>query len=259
MSVCMSECAIEISDLLVEINDRRVLDIPSLKINKGERVAVLGPNGAGKSSLLKVLGGCWPVYQGQVCVLGCELGARTMTAAHWRQWRAQVGQLMQGLHLVPRLTALENVALGALARPGAVSVWRSWLRCYPEPLVREAHRALLELGLGDRAHTRADQLSGGERQKVSLARLRLQRPNLVLADEPTSALDPTATQQACQALVTLTGGATLVTVVHDTALLPFLADRVLGLRDGRLTFDVPLNNVSPDLLHKLYENGEALS
>jgi len=148
------------------------------------------------------------------------------------------------------------VGLGALARPGAISLWRSWLRCYPESLLREARQALADLGLEDRIDTRADRLSGGERQKVSLARLRLQRPRLLLADEPTSALDPAAALQACDALAALAADATLLTVFHDTELLPRLADRVIGLKEGRLVFDVPLQTLSPDLLKNLYETGD---
>jgi phosphonate transport system ATP-binding protein len=179
-----------------------------------------------------------------------------MSAAQWRALRAEIGQVMQGLHLVSRLSAVENVVLGALARPSAISLWRSWWRCYPESLHREARQALSDLGLEHRMDTRADRLSGGERQKVSLARLRLQRPKLLLADEPTSALDPAAALQACDALAALAADATLLTVVHDTELLPHLADRVIGLREGRLVFDVPLQALSPDLLKNLYETGD---
>jgi len=233
--------------------------VPSLTVRHGERVALIGPNGAGKSSLLKVLGGFASASQGHVVVLGREVtgaGPNAMDAAQWRALRAEIGQVMQGLHLVARLSALENVVLGALARPGAMPLWRSWLRCYPESLLREARQALADLGLEDRIDTRADHLSGGERQKVSLARLRLQRPKLLLADEPTSALDPAAALQACDALAALAADATLLTVVHDTELLPHLADRVIGLREGRLVFDVPLQALSPDLLKNLYETGD---
>lgn len=255
----MSQAVIDIRNLRVEVEGRCLLDLPSLTIRQGERVAVVGPNGAGKSSLLKVLGGFLPVSQGHVSVLGREVSAQgphAMSAAQWRQLRAEVGQLMQGLHLVSRLSALENVVLGALARPGAVSMWRSWLRCYPEMLLREAHSALADLGLQEHASTRADHLSGGERQKASLVRLRLQRPKLILADEPTSALDPAATQQACKALATLAAEATLLTVVHDPGLLPHLADRVIGLKNGCLAFDVALDDLGPDRLRKLYEKGD---
>lgn len=253
------EAVVDVRDLRLEIKGRRILDVPSLTVRHGERVALIGPNGAGKSSLLKVLGGFASASQGHVVVLGREVtgaGPNAMDAAQWRALRAEIGQVMQGLHLVARLSALENVVLGALARPGAMPLWRSWLRCYPESLLREARQALADLGLEDRIDTRADHLSGGERQKVSLARLRLQRPKLLLADEPTSALDPAAALQACDALAALAADATLLTVVHDTELLPHLADRVIGLREGRLVFDVPLQALSPDLLKNLYETGD---
>ena len=253
------EAVVYVRDLRLEIKGRRILDVPSLTVRHGERVALIGPNGAGKSSLLKVLGGFASASQGHVVVLGREVtgaGPNAMDAAQWRALRAEIGQVMQGLHLVARLSALENVVLGALARPGAMPLWRSWLRCYPESLLREARQALADLGLEDRIDTRADHLSGGERQKVSLARLRLQRPKLLLADEPTSALDPAAALQACDALAAFAADATLLTVVHDTELLPHLADRVIGLREGRLVFDVPLQALSPDLLKNLYETGD---
>lgn len=253
------EAVVDVRDLRLEIKGRRILDVPSLTVRHGERVALIGPNGAGKSSLLKALGGFVSASQGRIAVLGRDVtgvGSKAMSAAQWRALRAEIGQVMQGLHLVARLSALENVVLGALARPGAMPLWRSWLRCYPESLLREARQALADLGLEDRIDTRADHLSGGERQKVSLARLRLQRPKLLLADEPTSALDPAAALQACDALAALAADATLLTVVHDTELLPHLADRVIGLREGRLVFDVPLQALSPDLLKNLYETGD---
>lgn len=254
----MPKAVIDISDLRVEVKGRRLLDISSLTIRQGERVALIGPNGAGKSTLLKVIGGFVTSTEGRASVLGREVAgaaSQALSAVQWRQLRAEMGQVMQGLHLVSRLSALENVVLGALARPAALPLWRSWLRCYPDTMYREAHQALVDLGLKDRVHTRADRLSGGERQKVSLARLRLQRPKLLLADEPTSALDPAAAQQACDALVSLAAQATLLTVVHDTDLLPHLAERVIGLREGRLMFDVSLKDLSPDLLKRLYETG----
>lgn len=252
----MQDALIQIRNLRVEAGGHTLLDVPTLTIRAGERVALVGPNGAGKSSLLKVIGGFLPATQGSLTVLGRTFGgaeAHTLTPHQWRALRAELGQVMQGLHLVPRLTALENVVLGALARPGAMPAWRSWLRWYPPALCHEASTALGELGLAHRLHARADQLSGGERQKVSLARLRLQQPKLILADEPTSALDPAATQQACQALLAVARRATLVTVVHDPTLLPLLADRVIGLRGGQLAFDVAADELDTARLQDLYD------
>jgi phosphonate transport system ATP-binding protein len=256
MNAAMPEAVIDIRHLRVQAGGRQLLNVPAFAVAAGERVALVGPNGAGKSTLLKVVGGLMPATAGHVHVLGrCFGGADAppkLTRRKWRELRAEVGQMMQGLHLVPRLTAEENVVLGALARPAAMPLWRSWFRWYPPALREEARDALADLGLAHRLHARADQLSGGERQKVSLARLRLQQPRLILADEPTSALDPAATQQACQALLAVSHQATLLTVVHDPALLPLLADRVVGLKNGQVAFDVPVSQLNAALLEQLY-------
>jgi phosphonate transport system ATP-binding protein len=246
---------VRIEGLVVEAGNRTLLRVPNLDIRSGERVALVGPNGAGKSTLLRVLAGFTPASQGRVAVLDLSFGPDVHPApgaVDWRRLRAGVGQVMQGLHLVPRLTARENVVLGALARPGAIPTWRGWTRLYPVALRAEADAALDSLGLLARADSRADRLSGGERQKVGIARLLLQRPRLVLADEPTSALDPAATEQACRALCPAAASATLITVVHDVSLLPMLADRVIGLAAGRIEFDLSAHEVDANRLERLY-------
>ena len=249
MSGSANAPAVRIADLVVEAGGRVLLQLGRLEIAVGERVAIVGPNGAGKSTLLRVLGGFARPARGQVEVLGRRLD--TLDRAGLRQLRHETGQLLQGLHLVPRLTARENALIGALARPG-LPAWRSWARYFPSALVAEADAALDALGLAALRHLRADRLSGGERQKVGLARLQLQRPRLVLADEPTAALDPAATAQACAALRRSAARATLLTVVHQPSLLPLLADRVIGLDAGRLVFDRPLAAVDAALLDALY-------
>ena len=247
--------AISIHGLQVKAGERCLLNIPRLVIGQGERVALVGPNGAGKSTLLRILGGLLNGTNGSVHVLDRSVGPDNRQALKdqdLRRWRAEVGQVMQGLHLVPRLTARENVILGALGRPGAMPAWRSWTRLYPHALQLEADLALNEVGMEGRQDTRVDRLSGGERQKVSLARLKLQRPKLILADEPTSALDPAATLEACRVLCSLASGATLVSVVHQSELLPLLADRVMGLTGGEIVFDLPTVQVTPERMQALY-------
>ena len=239
--------AVLLDNVRVEAAGRCLLRVKRLEVHHGERLAIVGPNGAGKSTLLRLLAGLLAPTAGEVRVLG--------RPAHSLP-RQMVGLLMQGLHLVPRLSARENVVIGALARLHGADAWRSWLRLYPATLLHEADSALAALGLGEYAGVRADQLSGGERQKVALARLQLQQPQLVLADEPTSALDPSATQQVCEALLALAqpAGRTLISVVHDPELLPVLATRVIGVAGGEVQWDLAIEAVRPENLHELYRS-----
>lgn len=250
--------AVDLRDVVVttpSASGRVLVDVPALRIDAGERIGVIGANGAGKSTLLRVLAGtCQPSF-GRVRLLGCSVGPQADPApgaGQWRALRAQIGQVMQGLHLVPRLTARENVVLGALGDPAAMPAWRAWTRLYPRDIRARAGAALDRVGLSDRAEVRADRLSGGERQRVALARLLMQRPRLVLADEPTSALDPTGTEVACGILAGFDAGVAVVTVVHDPALLPRVAERVIGLAGGRIVLDMPVAAVDGAALAALY-------
>ena len=227
---------------------RVTLEIARLRIDAGERLAIVGPNGAGKSTLLRCLSGFAAPVAGRVQVLDRVVDVR-MAGAELRRLRGDVAQVLQGLHLVQRLTVLENVLVGALGR---LHGWRSWARWHRPQDVAEALRAIEAVGLTPKAGERTDRLSGGERQKVSIARMLMQRPQLILADEPTASLDPAAAREVCRLLRRGAAQATLISVVHQPELLPLLADRVIGLRHGRLVFDQPLTGLDPAMLDALY-------
>ena len=108
------------------------------------------------------------------------------------------------------------------------------------------------VGLAHRARTRSDRLSGGERQKLAIARMLMQRPTLILADEATASLDPQAAAEVCQLLAQAATGATLVSVVHNPALIPLLAHRVVGLKLGQVVFDLPVDQLTEARLDALY-------
>jgi phosphonate transport system ATP-binding protein len=243
-------------DVVVRAGGRTLLAVEHFAVHAGERVALVGANGAGKSTLLALLAALalpGAQVQGRVQVLGRRVDApQALSRAQWRAWRAEVGVLMQGLHLVPRLSARDNVLVGALARPG-LPAWRSWARLYPTALRTEALQALAGLGLATQAGQRTERLSGGERQKVAVARLALQRAPLLLADEPTAALDPASTALVLAELRHLAEAATLISVVHDAALLPALAERVVGLAGGRIVFDRPRAVLDAEQLRGLYD------
>jgi phosphonate transport system ATP-binding protein len=228
------------------------LQVKHLEIRLGERVAVVGPNGAGKSTLLRLISCFIRPVAGRVVVLGRSLDS-PLPAHGMRALRREVGQIMQDLHPVERLSVLENVLIGCLGRTRG---WRGWTRCFPPGEVEAAETALRAVGLLKRAGTRADALSGGERQKVALARLLMQRPRLILADEPTAALDPVAAREVCQLLVEASAAATLVSVVHNPALLPLLANRVIGMKKGSIDFDLPIAELHGNGLDALYSRNE---
>ena len=215
----------------------------------GERVALVGHNGAGKSTLLRALAGFGRVSGGGLQVLGIDLAAPCPPAS-LRQLRSRVAQVHQGLHLVSRLTALDNVLIGGAGRHP--SPW-TWLRRWPAADKQAALAALASVGLGRAAGQRTDTLSGGERQKVAIARALHQRASVLLADEPTASLDDRAADDLVQLLasVVLAQHTTLVCVLHDLDLLPRLANRVVALRQGRVVADGPVTADTPDQLRGL--------
>ena len=194
----------------------------NLVIEAGDYVAIAGPSGSGKSTLLHILGGIDAPSSGQVSIEGRRLDLlsdRELT----RLRLTRLGFVFQRFHLLPVLTALENVEL-PMAEAG---ISRNDRRA-------RARELLASVGLGDRSGHRATQLSGGEMQRVAVARALANRPALLLADEPTGELD----RETGQEILDLFGrvnrdGATLVVVTHDDRLAA-QASRVVHMQDGRI-------------------------
>jgi putative ABC transport system ATP-binding protein len=224
----MNDTMIRVSSLSMRLaSGGRVVNIltdVSLEVPAGQFLAIAGPSGSGKSTLLGLVAGLDQPTAGRIEVAGVEITALDEDAlARFR--RDHVGYVFQSYHLLPTLTAEENVAvpLELAARPDAA----------------ERARALLaEVGLAERAHHYPVQLSGGEQQRVAVARAIALAPPLLLADEPTGNLDSATGKQIIDLLVGVNRrlGCTLVLVTHDPALAAH-ADRVVTLRDGRIVSD----------------------
>jgi putative ABC transport system ATP-binding protein len=199
----------------------------TLSVAAGEYVSVMGPSGSGKSTLLSILGGLDRPTAGSYRFEGREVASLPDDELS-RLRRDRIGFVFQSFHLVPRMTARENVAL-PLVLAGVAA---------PERLAR-ADAALEAVGLSARSGHRPDQLSGGEKQRVCLARAVVTRPGLVLADEPTGNLDSASGAEIVALLERLhAGGLTLLVVTHDAG-IGARAPRSVRLADGRVVADGP--------------------
>ncbi len=195
----------------------------TVEIARGDLVAVVGASGAGKSTLLHILGALDRPTSGTVLFDGQDLFKLSEEAqAEFRNKR--IGFVFQFHHLLPEFTALENTFLPALIqnRP-------------PAEAQDEASRLLKEVGLGERLHHKPGELSGGEQQRVAVARALMQRPDLVLADEPTGNLDTHTGEELFALLRRLNkaGGTTFVIVTHNDK-LSAQADRIIRMEDGQI-------------------------
>lgn len=191
----------------------------SFTIDRGEIVVIVGQSGAGKTTLLNILGGMDTLTSGRVLLDGEEISAfDSRRLAQYR--REDIGFVFQFYNLVPNLTALENVEL-------SLQICKHHL---------DAETVLEEVGLADRKDNFPSQLSGGEQQRVSIARALAKNPKLLLCDEPTGALDYQTgkavlklLQQTCREK-----NMTVIVITHNSALTP-MADRVIKIKNGRVS------------------------
>lgn len=194
------------------------LDEASFAVEKGELAVILGASGAGKTTALNILGGMDTATSGRVVVDGRDITrASENDLVEYR--RADVGFVFQFYNLVPNLTALENVELAAQICPDSL----------------DARETLEKVGLANRLSNFPAQLSGGEQQRVSIARAIAKNPKLLLCDEPTGALDYVTGKQILQLLqdTCRKDGITVVLITHNAALAP-MADRLIRFKSGKV-------------------------
>ena len=194
----------------------KAVDDVSFEIEKGELCVVLGPSGAGKTTILNLLGGMDRATSGRIIVGGKDVTAlRGAELTEYR--RTDVGFVFQFYNLMPNLTALENVEL-------AQQVCRDAL---------DPRKVMEQVGLGDRMNNFPAQLSGGEQQRVSIARALCKNPALLLCDEPTGALDSKTGVQVLRLLTDISRehGATVVIITHNASIAP-LGRRVIRVKNG---------------------------
>ena len=199
-------------------HEQRALDHVSLSLEEGRFIVVLGPSGAGKSTLLNLLGGLDSPTEGTIVVNGKDIS--TLSPNELAEYRAAaVGFVFQSYNLIPTLTVIENVALVK--------------EIAPDPL--SSHEMLEAVGLADHIHQFPSELSGGEQQRVSIARALAKNPHILLCDEPTGALDSQTGVTVLRLLLSMARdmGKTIIVVTHNQNIAK-IADTVIRVKNGKI-------------------------
>lgn len=239
----------ELEDVGVRFRDVEALAAVSLRVEGGERVSVIGPSGAGKSSLIRLLNGTLVPDAGTVRVLGEDLAkasARTL-----RDVQRRLGTIHQQFDLVDQLRVIHNVNAGRL---GEWPLWKAAVSLASPRGTAAARQALARVGIADKLYERTASLSGGEQQRVAIARVLVQRPAAILADEPIASLDPARGLEIVRLLCEVSSelGTTLLASLHDVDVAMASFHRVVGLREGGVAFDCAPAEVLPDTIDALY-------
>jgi phosphonate transport system ATP-binding protein len=228
------------------------LDGVSACVRPGEFVAIIGRSGAGKTTLLRCLSRAIVPTEGAIRVGGQDL--RPLAGAGLRAHRARVGVIYQQFNLVKRLRVLDNVLIGRLPH---LRGWRrhAALAGVFDRSQRDAALSCLDhVGLLARAWQRTDTLSGGEQQRVAIAKILAQEPRLILGDEPVASLDVMNGALVMETLrrIASSAGLTVVSTLHHVEYARRYADRVLGLRAGRLVFDGPPAKLGDEAIREIF-------
>ncbi len=228
----------------------------SFTIEPGEKVAIAGPSGSGKTTLLELMAGVEQPDRGELFLDGRDLGR----LKPGRELSSLVGMINQGYDLVPHLLAIHNVLAGRLGDWSLLRAMVSLVRPRDRHL---AEAALEQLGMADKLYERTSHLSGGEQQRLAVARVMVQSPKIILADEPVSSLDPARAEDMLDLMTGLiddsgsdgpvhTPDKALIATLHSPELILKFFTRVIGLRQGELQFDRPAGKVSIEDLDDLY-------
>lgn len=219
----------------------------SFMIKKGEKIAIIGPSGAGKTTLFNLLTGTLPFDVGDIFIDGQSI-------EYWqrkKQLANKIGVIRQQFDLVESLSVIQNVLVGRLKDWGFLK--SVWSLVFPQDK-QLTYQALKRVGIEDKMYVRTSTLSGGEQQRVALARLLVQRPEVILADEPVSSLDPARSEDILRMLTKLADEEkqTLITTLHSVEFAKKYFTRIIALKNGQLFFDLPSEEVTDSLLADLY-------
>ena len=231
------------------IKERAALHDVSFNLARGELVSVIGPSGSGKSTLLRCINRMIEPSAGSIYFDSYEITA--LKRRNLRQVRRKISMIFQHYNLVHRLTAIENVLHGRL---GYKTTLAGMAGIYTESEKMKALDILAQLDIIDYAYVRIDQLSGGQMQRVGIARALVQDPLLMLADEPIASLDPKTSRVIMGYLRAIadTLGIACIVNLHQVDFAIEFSDRIIALRDGELVFNDSPDLLTPQLIEEIY-------
>lgn len=221
-----------------------------LTVERGERIALIGPSGAGKSTLIRLLNASHRPTSGRVEIFG--VASAQQRPKELRILQSRIGTIYQQFDLIGPLRVVHNVNAGHLGRWSLPRAAASLV--FPRGLSL-ARQVLRRVGIADKLFERTDTLSGGQLQRVALARVLVQDPDVILADEPISNLDPMRSREIMDLLrdLALEDRRTLLVSVHDYSFAFTHFSRVIALRDGTVFFDKTPEEIADSEIEKLYE------
>ncbi len=221
----------------------------SCQIEQGEFVAIIGLSGAGKSTFIRCINQMHTITSGEIIVNGANV--TLLRGDELRQFRRKIGMVFQSFNLVKRTTVIKNVLT---ARVADMPLWKSILGLYTKEDKILALTALDNVGILDKAYLRADTLSGGQAQRVALARCLAQKPDIILADEPVASLDPLTSQQVMEDFVKINKefNITIVANMHHVDIAQKYARRIIGIKAGKIVFDGPSETLTDNDLTNIY-------
>ncbi|MGV3525172.1 MAG: phosphonate ABC transporter ATP-binding protein [Candidatus Sericytochromatia bacterium] len=233
----------------------------TMEIPTGQFVGLIGLSGAGKSTFLRCINRLVEPTGGEIWVPGnvfrdqsdsTDVNILQLNGRELRAWRRKTGMIFQQFNIVKRLSVIDNVLSGKL---GYVSTVRGTLRMFNAQDKEDALINLDRVGMLKHAYKRADALSGGEQQRVAIARTLMQRPRLILADEPVASLDPKLSEIVLEILkrVAAEDGITTLVSLHTLEMTRRYSDRVIGLAQGEVAFDDTPANLSDEVVNQIYQ------
>lgn len=236
--------ALRMNAVHLTINNRKILNNLSMNIPQSDAVTIMGPNGAGKTTLLKVALGLLKPTSGEMYFFG-KKGMN-------KESQKLLGYIPQNLGLVNELSVYSNVMMGALRR---MPRWRSITGMYTKDLIDDAYSLMYDLKISHLKDVKIKKLSGGEKQRVAIARTLIQKPSIILADEMTASLDFKASVTVMEIFAEIKKKMkiTLLMTHHNPDIARLYSDNVLIMINGRIDKNIPANELTADTLGGLYE------